>query len=279
MLPESNLSSAAHEIRIMKTTEPERNDREPSPNWGTFHGLSLDSGSVTSPSKPRRQRRIEFIGDSITAGYCNLCKGPGPFDALASPDVAGGEAQESFALSWPTVICEKLGADCSTLAWSGLGLIKNCCGGNTFMPEIWTRTLSTGVTGGSNAWDFSSWVPDALVVNLGTNDGGAGTTTEYVEAYQQLVLKAHEVYGDNLQVFLACGPMSDRYCGSVQQTLDNATAMGVKAHFLDQRGFLNGTFGPACCSHPGAQVDGAMGQAGADFIGSTLGWTLDELLV
>lgn len=267
----TGLSQGAHEIRIMKTTEPEWNDREPSPNWLTFHGLSLDAGSVAASSIPQKKRRIEFIGDSITAGYCNLCKGPGPFDSL-DESITGGEAQETFALSWPTVICEQLGAECSTLAWSGLGLIKNCCGGETYMPEIWTRTLATGDAGSSNQWDFSSWVPDALVVNLGTNDGGAGKTPEFVEAYQQLVLKAHQVYGDGLDVFLACGPMSNAYCDSVQQTIENATAMGVKAHFLDHRGFLNGTFGPSCCGHPGAQVDAAMGKFGADVIATTKGW-------
>merc|ERR1711937_462476 len=114
----TGLTKDAHEIRIMKTTEPEWNDREPSPNWVTFHGLRLDAGSIIAPSAPRRQRRIEFIGDSITAGYCNLCQGPGPFDELSpslEESVIGGEAQETFALSWPTVICDKLDAECSTL--------------------------------------------------------------------------------------------------------------------------------------------------------------------
>merc|ERR1711937_610349 len=109
----TGLTKDAHEIRIMKTTEPEWNDREPSPNWLTFHGLSLDAGSISSSCLPQRQRRIEFIGDSITAGYCNLCQGPGPFDETPL-SLEGDEAKETFALSWPTVICEKLGAECST---------------------------------------------------------------------------------------------------------------------------------------------------------------------
>merc|ERR1711957_14033 len=154
-----------------------------------------------------------------------------------------------------------------------MGLIKNCCGGKHYVPEVWTRTLATGPTNDANTWDFSQWTPDALVINLGTNDGDAAKTSKFVEAYQELVLKAHRVYGKELEVFLACGPMTTEYCGSVQKTLSNATAMGVKAYFLDQRGFLNGTFGPACCEHPSAQVDAAMGQAGADFIADTLGWS------
>ena len=49
-------------------------------------------------------------------------------------------------------------------------------------------------------------------------------------------------------------------------------AHGVKAHFLDQRGFLNGTFGPACCGHPSIEVDTAMAKSDAAFIKRTLGW-------
>lgn len=73
--------------------------------------------------------------------------------------------------------------------------------------------------------------------------------------------------------------MTDKYCGTVQQTIDKAVAMGIKAHFLDQRGFLNGTFGPACCGHPSAQVDAAMGAFTADVISSVLGWGTDEVVV
>jgi hypothetical protein len=39
-----------------------------------------------------------------------------------------------------------------------------------------------------------------------------------------------------------------------------------------QRGFLNGTFGPACCGHPSIEVDTAMAKSGAAFIKQTLGW-------
>ena len=54
--------------------------------------------------------------------------------------------------------------------------------------------------------------------------------------------------------------------------ISTVKAHGVKAHFLDQRGFLNGTFGPACCGHPSIEVDTAMAKSGAAFIKQTLGW-------
>jgi hypothetical protein len=266
----TGLSFGTHHVRIMKTSEPEWNTREPSPNWVTLHGVSVDTGSIEAPSVPRRKLRLEFIGDSITAGFCNLCDGPGRI--ITNESVW----QQDFDLAWPNQICETLEAECSTIGWSGMGLIRNCCGGETFMPDVWNRTVATD---GSLAWNFSSWVPDALVVNLGTNDWTDGATPAFVTAYEELVQLASSVYGPGLNVFLACGPMSEIYCDSVFQTLGNATAQGIQAHFLDQRNFLNGTYGPKCCGHPSVEVDGALAAAGAKFISDTLGSNRDTSML
>ena len=48
--------------------------------------------------------------------------------------------------------------------------------------------------------------------------------------------------------------------------------MGIKAHFLDQTYFFNGTFGGKTCGHPSAEVDAAMGKYNSEFIASKLGW-------
>ena len=56
------------------------------------------------------------------------------------------------------------------------------------------------------------------------------------------------------------------------KVIDIVKAEGVKAHFLDQRGFNNGTFGSPCCGHPSIAIDNAMAASGAAFIKATLGW-------
>ena len=70
-------------------------------------------------------------------------------------------------------------AECHYNAWSGFGMVANCCGGATLASDVWTRTLATvgaanasdphGTTA-ANTWDFSKWTADAVVINLGTND-------------------------------------------------------------------------------------------------------------
>ena len=70
------MEPGTHEIRVFKATEPQWVARVPAPNWVTFHGIVLNSGEVLPPARARPTRRLEFVGDSITAGYCNLCVGP-----------------------------------------------------------------------------------------------------------------------------------------------------------------------------------------------------------
>jgi len=256
-----------HDIRILKATEADWNGGDPIPNYVTFHGLTITTTTMplerprAVPPPPLPARKIEFLGDSITAGFCNECR---------SKEHDSNE--EAYGATWDFQIGQLLNAQVHTAAWSGLGMVHNCCGGNTTMPSIFSRTLAT--VNVDNTWRWGSWVPDALVINLGTNDGGSSInpSMHYIETYTDLVLNASKNYGADLQVFLACGPMSEIYCDPVHSVLGNVAAKGVKAHFLDQRGFLNGTFGPACCGHPSVQVDTAMAQVGAATIKAALGW-------
>lgn len=274
--PAALLNAGKHTIRMLKATEAEWNGGDPTPNWLSFQGLEIAPvetdrntalASLVSP-KPLPARKIEFLGDSITAGFCNECQ--------TSKTNLPGDHGEAFGASWDFQIGELLDAQVHTAAWSGFGMVRNCCGGNTTMPAIFQRTLATinDEFPGRNGWNFSSWVPAALVVNLGTNDGSAATNPElkYVETYTELVLNASATYGPNLHVFLACGPMATQYCDPVNQVIQNVVSKGVKADFLDQRGFLNGTFGNKCCGHPSIDVDNAMAKHGAAFIKKALDW-------
>lgn len=260
------LSAGPHEIRIFKTSEPEWSSRQPTPNWISFHGLSLDhGGEVLPPAQPRRKRRIEFLGDSITSGYCNLCH--------SGADVV--ERQGSYAIAWPNLVCDALGAECHSLALAGFGIARNCCGDNDVrMPELYTRGVATD---SNSQWNFESWVPDVLVVHLGSNDHlweSSSDPDAYVKQYVELVVATGNTYGPHLNVFLGCGPTdaSAKACPHVETVVAEVQKHGIKAHFLDQRGFLQTNYGHHCCFHPGALQSQAMAQDAATLIAQTAGW-------
>ena len=104
-------------MAIFKDTEPNF-AAKPSPlvvpNYVTFHGFSGDSSArllapVKAHGQSPPQHKVEFLGDSITAGFDNTCDIPG------SPK--GFPWSESFLKSWATVLCTTLGAECHYNAW------------------------------------------------------------------------------------------------------------------------------------------------------------------
>jgi hypothetical protein len=63
----------AHRLLITKRTEGEEGST-------VFKGLELADGGKLLPPPPRKTRRIEFFGDSITSGMGNESPDDGPDD-------------------------------------------------------------------------------------------------------------------------------------------------------------------------------------------------------
>jgi lysophospholipase L1-like esterase len=254
--------SKQHQVNLFKLTEAAFNERNISQNYLTFSGFELMGNAASAlPGPPLPSRKLEFIGDSITAGFCNLCH---------QTNATDGVTLESGALAWPAKICDALDAQCHKTAWSGFGVVRNCCGGDTLMPEIYQRTLATVE---QSRWDFSSWIPDAVIVNLGTNDHlpnePAPVDENFVAAYTDMIETAATRYGKNsTHFFLACGPMSEAYCNEVKNVLSNVASVGIHASFLDQRGLIQN----ACCGHPSVADDERIARKSAAFIKKTLQW-------
>ena len=153
------------------------------------------------------------------------------------------------------------------------------------MSDVWKRTLATvpstdpsdpHATTPENEWDFHSWRPDAVVINLGTNDqlhARPELVSSFNATYLELVLAANEAYSmgeDSIgpTFFLACGPMSSEYCPNVEWIIDQVGLRGVHAVLLNQTGFAC-----SCCGHPGSVADAAMADAAVALIRSTMHWT------
>lgn len=263
--------NSEHEVVLFKSTEARFNSLYAA-NQVTFVRFLGPKGVVDLLEPPALpSRRLEFLGDSITAGFCNLCES---VDEAEKSRPIG----ESFALGWPNLICQQLNADCHTIAWSGFKMYDDT--GRRHAPDIWRRTLASvpdsDPSALDNKWDFSSWRPDGVVINLGTNDHlekHPENINVYNSTYLDLVLQAASAYGPNVRFFLACGPMSDKYCPEVEWVIQQAVARNVHAQLLDQRGLDDGTHGPKCCGHPGVEIDAVVASKGAQAIGDALGWS------
>jgi len=188
-------------LSMVHTQEAQFLSNNAAVNNVTVLGFGTD-GFLSRPSPSTR--RLEFIGDSITAGY--------GADGLAP--CVGSVETNNYVLTWAHALCQSLDAECFVEAYSGVGVYASYPHPGTVevtMPERFADTLASAhqlknmTTGGLSPgfhWkvDASTFRPDALIFNLGTNDFccGRGENSTFVEAYAaayyQFVSKVLEFY-------------------------------------------------------------------------------------
>ncbi|MDB5218712.1 MAG: Endoglucanase precursor [Myxococcaceae bacterium] len=176
--------------------------REAEAHAGVHELLGVDLGPDGRFLPPReRKLRIEVIGDSITCGYGVLGA-----DAHCGFTFATERASEAYAAR----LGNALDADVTTVCWSGRGVIRNYDGSTTgTMPELFERTLPEDPP---VPWSFAAAPPpDAVVINLGTNDflGGEGRPLDlaaFEDAYVRFARRVREVH-PRAALFITTSPM------------------------------------------------------------------------
>jgi lysophospholipase L1-like esterase len=226
------------------------------------------NGRLLPASAPRR-RKIELLGDSISAGYGS--RGDAKLNAANSCPVNAITSGNKYTYNWK--IAEHFNADLVPIAWSGKGMYANCCDNGERMPAYWLQTL--GGSSYSTDWDHSRYVPDMVIINLGTNDFGhdAGPTWEkaFSDTYTEFVLNATRIYKNpKLPVFVAQGPMNcDAKLGAaLNVSIVAINAAGGRAVFLDLKGPPN----DGCGGHPGALGHEAMAEMAYPQIAKVMNW-------
>jgi hypothetical protein len=152
-----------------------------------WKGFTVTAGALVKTPRPFAHR-IEFVGDSITCGYGTEC---------ATASEAFSTKTENHWLTFGAGAARIVNADAHFVAWSGKGMFHNY--GNeqsAKMPELFPRTIGAEA---KDDWDFASWKPEVVVINLGTNDwnGGVDTAAEIVSfqtAYRAFIDKLVSYY-------------------------------------------------------------------------------------
>src|SRR5437660_749797 len=261
----SGLPAGEHQIVLRKRTEAFVGEAQ-------LHGFDIDPGSSLLPVEAPG-RRIEFIGDSIAAGFG--IDGAGP-NCLFSAET------ENYSETYAALTAQALGAQHMVIAASGAGVYRNW-GGSTSntIGDLYGRTLPTDP---SPRWHFSRWTPDVAVINVATSDFTSGDPGRdaFVGAYRKLVAQVRQNYPSAL-IAIAVGPMlSDLWPAGARALTQGRSYVADLTAQLVQAGdtriklieFPNqdhaGTFG--CKSHPSAATQRQMGEQLTAFLRQQLGW-------
>ena len=254
----TGLAAATHTIELYRQTEGPEGD-------ATLTGIAVEGGTLLDPPAGPA-RLIEVIGDSITCGY-------GDLGMLSDSDCYPTESSWD---AYGSVAARALGAEVSTIAASGRGVIRNYAVGDTTgtMPMLYPLTLANSGT----LWDFHI-EPQAVVINLGTNDI-SNNKGDPGEAFQQTYLALIQlVRAKYPHAYLVCiiGPLlsgSDLKTieGYIQGAVDAANAAGdARVEFFD-RIAPQPTTAAACQYHPDVAEQTLMGNQLATELRAKLGW-------
>lgn len=173
-----------HTIEIIKRTEY---------NIGCTEIIDfiIYDGRIIEPEIPKYDLKIEFIGDSISAGYG---VDTSELSTEAVLKLNYDPKYDNAALTYCYLTAEALKAEYHIIACSGYGLIRNYNGMDTpLMPEMIDKI--TPLT--TKSWDFRKWIPDIVVINLGTNDFSVNYIPDkgkFVSAYINLIERLKEYY-------------------------------------------------------------------------------------
>ncbi|MEP6505782.1 MAG: SGNH/GDSL hydrolase family protein [Betaproteobacteria bacterium] len=199
----TRLAPGRHAFLLTKRTEGEDGAT-------TIARIELADGATPLPPPARPTRRIEFFGDSITSGMGNESPDDGPDDRR--------QDKNNF-MAYDAITARSLDAELHVTSQSGIGILVSWF--PFVMPQFYGQLNAVGRN--DSRWDFSTWTPQVVVINLLQNDrwlierehrlDPEPTDAQRIQAYVDFVGTIRKKYPD---AFIVCalGNMDATQTGS-----------------------------------------------------------------
>ena len=257
------LGKGPHEVLIQKRTEGEQ-------GRVTIHSFISEGELIQADG--RKERHIEFIGDSYTCGYgTESASGNDPF----LPET------ENCNLTYATIAARYFGADYNLVSHSGQGICRNYDdyrpGYN--MPDRYSQTFDEDPDSRWTA-DMAPYRPDIVVIYLCTNDFSTARQpheTIFAGRYIELLRKVKANYGEDIPILCMASnvtPFSFDYIRNacMMSGLKNVSYMGMTTNVH------NHTTDLGASAHPNYKGQIKVASNIIPYISSITGWEMEEKL-
>jgi lysophospholipase L1-like esterase len=209
----------------------------------TFDGIRLGTGAELASPPALPQRKLLFIGDSVTCG-----EGIDNYPACPGDLYRSANAYDAYGL----VLGRRLDAQSELVCFGGRGVVRDWQGHRDVLnaSQFFNYSIPADEEALRTTWTGDSWTPDAVVISLGTNDWSKQKTDplpeeEFVSKYLGLVRDVRRHY-PNAWIILTQGsivtdPLLSEYIqATVKKAGDPRTVWFASRHFP----------GSTCDGHP-----------------------------
>jgi len=257
-----DLSEGMHEVKVMLVYEAFQRNPE-------FRGFILDEGKTLPVAPVLPERKMEFIGNSITCGFGN---------EDTDPDANFKDETENHYYTYAAATARAFDAQSMVVARSGIGIYRNfggpVTGSNDCLPAIYNKTLFND---SRETWDFSRYTPDVDCINLGTNDVGQSYDAGLLEeGYRSFLKTLRGNYPKAKIIFLTGSMLGGDRLRVVQTALDKVTdeanAAGDKEVYRFDMSPQDGKLGYGAAWHPSKEQQLKGASELIPFIQQITGW-------
>jgi lysophospholipase L1-like esterase len=207
-------------------------------------------------------RKIQFIGDSITCGYGNDT-------SQGSCDEGDWYDHENAYMSFGPIAARRLHAQWTLASVSGIGMIHSSGGMKITMPQVYGNI---DMHDDSISMQFGRTPPDVVAICLGQNDG-IQDSTDFTGAYVKFIKRLRKHY-PKAQIVCLTSPMADTKLNAVLQNY--LTGIVQKMH---QKGdekvskyFFSKRYNNGCHGHPTIKQDKNMAKEVSSYIAGLMHW-------
>lgn len=184
-----------------------------------------------------KSRRIEFFGDSITCGYGVLAE-----QSVTVYNTYEQDSTKAYAFLTAAAFDAEIRSECI----SGQGIICNCDGKVDYeIPKFFMHSSRT-----KEKHDHSSWTPDVVVINAGTNDVGGGIANEIItEGAINFILSVRNHY-PSAKIVWFYGMMMNGYISALEKAVKTVNLTDKDVYFLTCESIFDRTGETGAVGHP-----------------------------
>lgn len=224
------LVNTKHTVLICKDTESGIGYLE-------FVGLRCQK-LLPPPARPKR--RIEYVGDSITAGT-------GVDQSVVKCGAGQWFDQHNAYESYGARTSRALNAQWQITAVAGIGLTHSCCNMNVVLPQVYDKVI---LRDNIIPYNFTLYRADVVTICLGQNDG-VQDSVKFCNAYIKLIDTVRRKY-PKADIVCLSSPMADAGLTNVLKKYLNGIVQ-----YANQNGdkkvsqfFFSRSFNSGCDTHP-----------------------------